>query len=55
MSLHVDPIPPGECSASCQSELVQASVLGFHLLSIKVVLHCFAVKIKKQLEGKIPG
>lgn len=31
---------------------MQASALSFHLLSVKVVLHRFAVKIKKLLEGK---
>lgn len=46
--------PPAGCPAPCWSELVQASALGFHLLSAKVALHCFAVKIKKQLEGKNP-
>lgn len=51
MSLLLIPLP-GECPAPCWSELVQASVLNFHLLSVKVVLHCFAVKIKKELEGE---
>lgn len=38
--------------APCWFELVQASALSFHLLSAKVVLHRFAAKVKKQLEGK---
>lgn len=46
--------PPAGCPAPFWSELVQALALGFHLLSAKVVLHRFAVKIKKQLEGKNP-
>lgn len=49
------PIPLAGCPALCWSELVRTPVLSFHLLSAKVVLHCFAVKIKKQLEGKIHG